>query len=237
MNRFYENFKIDTGLKGQALNNTNAIGRYFSMKGHKRALFVLVGGAMAVSKTTKIEVFEAKDAAGTDAQAITDLAAIITANIKATEATLTLASVVATDVVTINGVALTAVADGSEDHDAKIFSVKTTNATCATELAACINSNFSDVVAVAVDAVVTLKAVDPGEAYVTASTPDSTITIATTQALAYAEIDEEDLSTDYAYVAAKVTTTANTVVAAALLREPDYIPPALFVAAGDALTI
>jgi hypothetical protein len=237
MNRFYENFKIDTGLKAQALNNTNAIGQYFSMKGHKRALFVLSGGAMAVTKTTKIEVFEAKDAAGTDAQAITDLAAIITANIKATEATLTLALVVATDVVTINGVEFTAVADASEDHAAKTFSVKSSNATCAVDLAACINANFSDLVAEAADAVVVLKAVDPGEAYVTASTLDSTITVATVQALAYAEIDEEDLSPDYAYVAAKLTTTANTVVAAVLLREPDYIPPTQFLAAGDALTI
>lgn len=236
MKMISENHKIDTGLKAQALNNTNATGRYFSMKGMKKALFVLQGGAMAASKTTKIEVYEAKDASGTSAAAISNMAATITANTKVNEVTLTLTSVIATDAVTINGVTLTAIADGSEDYDEQTFSIKTTDATCAADLVKCINANVTGVTATSAEGVVTIKVTDPGEGYITASTEDATIVIATTQAVAYVEIDEEDLSALFTHVACKVTTTANSVVSVSLLREPDYVPPTQYVGASDAST-
>ncbi len=59
--------------------------------------------------------------------------------------------------------------------------------------------------------VVTLKATNPGEKLITIADPAATITPATTQAQAYVEIDAGslDIANGFQFVAAKVTTTAN----------------------------
>lgn len=221
MKRISEDLKLDIGLVSQALNNGNAIGRYFDMSKYKKALALLNSGAMAADKTTKVEILQATDAAGSDSKAITDAEAIITANALVTEATLTCSSVQADDTVTINGTTFTAVVDGNEDYSAQTFSVggTPTDAECAADLAACINANFDTITASADSGVVTIKASEPGETVITASA-DATITVATTQAQAYVEIDAADLdvANGFTHIAAKVTTTADSNVAVVLLR-------------------
>lgn len=224
--RLSDDVKLDNGLVSQALNNTNVTGPYFDMSMYRRALFALNGAAMAAGTTTKIEILQAQDEAGTGAKALTDLSAVavdatITANTKVNEITLTTVSVVATNTVTINGIVFTAVASGSEVYANQTFSVGATptDAECATDLAACINANFDEIEASVNANVVTVKSKEPGENTIT-STADATITVATTKAKAFIEFEAAHLDTNngFTHVAAKITTTANSNVAASLMR-------------------
>lgn len=231
--------QFDIGLVSQALNNTNATGRYFGMQMDRKALFILNGGAMAATKTTKIELLQAKDAAGTDAKAIANASATITANTLVTELTLTLATVVAADTVTINGIVFTAHADTTTKANRE-FSISGLDAADAAELASCINDatyGVPGVTAEVADAVITLKVTDPGAKTITAATSGATVTIATTQAQAYVEVDVSSLdhANDFEYVAAKVTTTANSNVAVVLVRGDSRFEPVQVVGASAAV--
>jgi hypothetical protein len=201
-------------LKPQALNNTNATGKYFSMLMARKVLFILQVGAMAATKTAKIEVLQAKDAAGTDAKAVTDASAEITANALVTEATIALAAAAATDKVAVNGITYTMAA---------ATSVANKQFADAAGLVSCINDESVGVTGVTASAnatTVTVKATDPGEATVTVEETNvaGTITVATVEALAYVEVDGAALDNNngFHYVAAKVTTSANTVVSVLL---------------------
>jgi hypothetical protein len=213
-----ERYKIDQALKPQALNNTNVTGAYFSMAGFERALAVLNVATLAATKTAKIELLEAHDSDGTSAAAISGKAATITANTLVTEATVDLASVANTDVVTINGLDFTKAA--ATDASAREFADAAGLETCVEDedygvpgVEASVNGN-----------VVTLAADPLGDAVITVSKTENagTITLATTEALAYVELENFDVSTNAdTHIAAKVTVTdasGNCTVSVALLR-------------------
>lgn len=213
--------KIDIGLLAQALNNGNATGPYYRMDMARKALFILNAGAMAAAATTKIEILQAKDAAADGAKAITGAGATITANTGVTAATITLDTVVATNVVTINGLVFTAAA--AEDLTKRIFTVGTDDTTCAASLVKAINAaaGVPGIIATSALGVVTLRSKVPGETTITIEDATAlTIVAATLESQAYVEVDVSSLDTNngFEHVAAKVTTTANTVVAATLLR-------------------
>lgn len=217
--------KFDIALKPQALNNTNATGRYFGMQMFRKIIFLLIGAAMAATKTTKIELLQAKDAAGTGAKAITGAEATITANTAVTEATLTLASVLNTQKVTINGLVFTGHTD-TTTLSKREFSIATDDTSAAAELVKCINDatyGVPGITATSALGVVTLKATNPGDVTITIADPAATITPATTEAQAYVEVDvgSLDLAGGFEYIAAKVTTTANSVVAVEVMRGDD----------------
>jgi propanediol dehydratase small subunit len=230
--------KFDIGLKPQALNNTNATGRYFGLQMFRKAIFWLLGGAMAATKTTKIELLQAKDADGTDAKAIEGADATITANIAVTEATLTCATVLATQAVTINGLTFTAAA--AADLPNRVFAVGADDTACAASLVLAINhetAGVPGVIASSALGVVTLKAANPGDATITIADPAATITAATIEAQAYVEVDvgSLDLADGFEYVAAKVTTTATSVVAVNVVRGDDRFEPVQQVGAATSI--
>lgn len=221
MNRIYEDTKLDIGLVPQALNNTNATGRYHSTENARRVLAHLEVGAMAATTTAIVELLQALDAAGTSAKGIPTTAgqlatATITANTLVTEATIELASVANTDVVTINSVSFT---------KAATTAVSSREFADAAGLVSCIANvtyGVSGVTGVANGTVVTVNATDPGATVITLSKTENagTITLATTKAQAYVEIESAllDVENGFTFVAPKVTTTANTVVSVSLLR-------------------
>jgi hypothetical protein len=224
MNKIYEELKIDIGLVSQALNNTNVTGKYHSMAEYRKAIAILSGGAMAATKTTKLEIFEAKDADGTSGALITGAAATITANTNVTELTITLATVLAAETIIING--LTFTAHGTVTTYAnREFKIDGNDTADAAELVKCINIATAGVYGVpgvtasSAAAVITLLATDPGEKKLTVSSTDATFTIATTKAQAYVEFDDYDLSAGFTHIACKVTTTANSNIAVILLRD------------------
>jgi len=224
MNRLSEVCAIDIGLEPQALSNTNATGDYRKMDMHQRSLWILQGGAMATGTTTKIELYEATSAAAGSAQAITGATATITANTDVTEATVDLAGVGTDDVVTINSIDFT---------KADVTAAASRTFANAAGLVTCVNDATYGVAGVTASAdgtTVTLKASDePAGSAITVSKTDAggTITLATVSAQAYVELDTSDMDIvdSFDHVAAKVTTTADTVVGVTALRYDGRFTP------------
>ncbi|KPJ82792.1 MAG: hypothetical protein AMS17_18680 [Spirochaetes bacterium DG_61] len=219
--RINEEVKVDIGLVSQALNNTNATGKYHPIKEYRQVLAVLNGGAMAATKTTKIELLQAKDADGTDAKGIPtdagqEATAEITANTLITEGTIDLTSVANTDIVTVNGISFTKAA--ATDATKREFAD-------AAGLVTCINHATYGVPGVSASYsgnVVTVFSTEPGEVVITLEKTEvaGTITLATTKAQAFVEINSGkiDKKNGFNHVAVKVTTTANSNVAVVMLR-------------------
>ncbi len=220
MQRITEGLKLDIGVAPVSLASTSKTGDYYSLRDYRRAVGVLTADAMAVTKTAKLELFEAKDAAGTGAQLITGAAATITANTKVSELTIALATVLAAETVTINGLTFTAHATTTTPANRE-FSISGTDTADGDELATVINDEtfgVPGVTAVNAAGTLTLTVDDRGATTITAASGDATFTIATVKAAASIEVDDFDLSDDYSYVACKVTTDATIVVAAVLQR-------------------
>lgn len=233
MKPMYKRTKVNIGLVAKALNNSNTTGRYLGMLMFRKILFWLTGAAMAATKTTKIEILQAKDAGGTGAKPITGAEATITANTEVTSATLTCATVIANDAVTVNGITFTAAA--AENLPNHIFAVGADDTACAASLVKAINAAELGITATSALGVVTLVADD--ETVITIEDPANTITAATLEAQAYVEVDvgSLDLAGGYEYVAAKVTTTANTVVSVIAIRGDGRFEPSQSVGASASI--
>jgi hypothetical protein len=204
MERINDFAQMCIGLVPQAVNNDNVTGRYYLANKGRRIRAWLLGGAMAATKTSKVELVQAKDKAGTDVKAITGANAEITANQLVTEATIDLTAVANTDVAIVNGGEYTKAA--ATDASKREFAD-------AAGLVTCINSatyGVPGVFASAADAVVTVRAEPAGEVAITVGKTEvaGTITLATTKAQAFVDVDvgHLDLAADFVYVAAKVTT-------------------------------
>jgi hypothetical protein len=216
MQKIFEGLKFDIGLVGQTLNNSNVTGKYHSMVGWERAVAVLICGALAAGTTCLLEILEGEDSDGTSGALLTGAAATITANTNITEGTVDLGSSANTDVVTINGIAFTqAAATSAADRE---FQNAAGLKTCVEDA----TYGVAGVEASVAGDVVTLMADPLGDVVITVSKTENagTITLATTKAIAYVEIENMDLSGDNNHIAAKVTSTGNGVVAVALLRGP-----------------
>ena len=215
MMRILENNKLDMALKPQALNNNNVIGEYIPMKGREEGLFILEVGAMADATYAMLEVYQAKDSDGTDAEAIKDSAGTsiksrIEANTKVLEATIDLTASGVGDKVVVNDTTFTNAA--ATDVDAKEF-------VDAAGLVACIEVALENVAASANGAVVNVKAESPGEEYITLSKTNvgGAVTVATVRAHAFFSIPAQYMKDGFTHLAAKVSTDANTVISVPLL--------------------
>lgn len=220
MERMIESAKVDLGVVPQSLNNSNVTGAYYEAKDYRRALALLQVGALAATKTAKIEVFEAQDAAGTGAQLITGAAATIAANTAVSEMTVALATVLAGEALTINGLTFTAHATVTTAANRE-FSISGNDTADAAELAAVLNDvtyGLTGITATANSGTITLKSTVPGEKTITASSAASTFTIATTKAQAYVDLDGLPMSDGFTHLACKITSTGNGSVVALLMR-------------------
>jgi hypothetical protein len=233
MKELFKRAKVDIGLVPQTINNSNATGRYYHFNMFRKLLAILQIGAMAATKTVKIELLQAKDGAGTDAKGIPSTAgqtavAEVTANTNVTKATLTCASVLATEAVTINGLVFTAAA--AEDLTKRIFAVGANDTACAASLVKAINHASMGVPGLTAESalgVITLKSTNSGETLITIEDAAATITAATTEAQAYVELDvgSLDLANGFEYVAVKVTSSANGSVAALIVEGDNRFEP------------
>ncbi len=220
MKAIYEEIKLDVALI-QPLDNSDVTSRYFSASNCGRLLALLEGGAMAATKTTKIELLQAKDVGGTAEKGIPTTAeqaalAEIAANTKITEGTFDLTAVADTDIVTVNDIDFTKAATTTE-ADREFAD--------AAGLAGCINDDTYGVPGAKASysgAVVTVWSADPGEAVVTLEKTEvaGTITLATTKAQSFVELNvsKMDLVGGFNCIAIKVTTTATTTIAAVMIR-------------------
>ncbi|MFW5777387.1 MAG: hypothetical protein ACOCZB_08900, partial [Spirochaetota bacterium] len=200
-------------------------GKYFRLSDYgRRILFVMIGAAMAATETTKLELLQATDEEGSDSKVFDSTAAdnaekTVTANEEVIEATVALATAAATDVVTVNGTEFTMA--GATDVDANEFAD-------AAGLVSCINASVDGVFASADATTVTIRSAN-GRASVTVEKTESsgTITLATTEHLVYVEVEADDLdvANGFEYVAARVTTTADSVVGVLAVRMDGRFSP------------
>jgi len=231
--------KVDIALTAQSLNGAGT-GQYFNMKKCRKALFVWEVGAMAAAATSAAQVMEAQDAAATGAQALTGLTATITANTLVAEMTLTLATVLVGDTVTINGLTYTAAA--AADLPNRVFDQSGTDTQDAASLVLAINhatAGVPGVTATNAAGVVTLVATEPGEVAITATSVGGTITIATLRAIGYVEVDHTMMTkaiagaAAYTHLALRVTNSAAILTGAVLVRDNARYTPVQYVAAAD----
>lgn len=207
--RISQNFRVAVPMPGTSINNSNATGDYVSILRSRRILAVLSCGAMAASKTTKLEFMQAKTAAAGSAEAIETYTATITANTKVKEVTVALASVGTGDTVTVttykdNVQVDTATFTKASADDGLEFSN-------AAGLEAAIIANVTGVTAADSSTNVTITALDDYTVTVAGGNVGGTVTVATTEAVVAVEIDENvvDVADGFLFVAPKVTSTAN----------------------------
>ena len=239
MLRFSEREKVDSALVPQSVANTTVQGRWFSIANCAQMTFMLYAGAMASGKTTTLEILQAQDMNGTNAEELSytnfygaqNALATATANSGVQAGTLTLNTVVETNTVTINGVTFTAVAATPTSTQ---FVVGGTDTITATNLAAAINAYFttlqfpaSQITASASGTVVTLFSTD-GQTTLTFAGGQATIVGATLEAIAMVDIDVSsvNIAGGYGYLAAQVTTTQTTVCAVLVSRSINRYPVA-----------
>lgn len=220
MNRLYEELKIDVGLEAQALDNSNVTGKYHPLAEFREVLAILSGGSMAKTKTTILQIMQAKNAAALEAKVITLATCTITANTLVTELTIALATVLADEIITINSLVFTA--HGTVTTVAnREFSISGDDTADATELCVCINDpdyGVPGVTATNNAGTITLVSTVPGATLITAATTDATFTVVTTKGQAYVSIEALALDDDFSHVAVKVTSTATGTVAVVLIR-------------------
>lgn len=220
-NKMFEGMKIDVGLLPTAALNGNATGVYYDLADYRKAIAVLQVGAIAATFTSKIEVFQATNAAAGSAKLLTGATATITANTNVTSATLTLVSTLNTHTVIINGLTFLAHTNTTV-LASRQFSIAGDDTADAVELALCINDPTYGVPGVTATGnanAITLTSTVPGATVITAAQGvGATITCATVLAQGYVEIDALTLEAGFTHVACKVTTTSAQVVSATLLR-------------------
>ena len=208
-NRLYEGLKVSVPLVATSISNTNVTGVYIPVTRCRRLIAILSNGAAASGKTIKLELLQAKDVAGTDAEAITGATATGTANTKVKAATITLTSAADTDTVTVNGVTYTrgAAADFAN----------------AAALVVLLNA-VAGLVATASSEVITLKAKDGYSLTVEGGSVAGTVTVSTTESIVTVEIDEGQITQGFTHIAPKVTSTGAGYATVVFVQEMKDLP-------------
>lgn len=230
--------KLDVAIAPQAINNTNVTSRYFDGASAEFFLAWLTMGAMAATKDCKLEILQATSEAGAGAKALTGSDATATAGAAATESTITLGTVLAGDVVTINGITFTAHATVTSAA-LRQFSISGSDTADGDALAGLINDatyGVPNVIASNNAGAITLRSAD-GTTTITVTGAAATITPANTKGQIIVEFTPANLDSKngFRWVAAKVTTTANGVFAVNMLRSGSRNSPAQSVGASKIL--
>lgn len=225
MRRITDRVTSDVALAPASLAGTNITGRYFPVAGFRTFRAVAIGGAVAgivAGKVFKVELLQATSAAGGSAKACTGTpSAQAEAGVDDARDTLTLATVLATEAVTINGLTFTAHATVTT-KSSRQFSISGADTADAVELAACINDpqyGVPGVLATSAGAVITLTPSGPDPKGITVTNPAAgTITVLTTEMSVIAEVTHKGFEATFGWVAAKVTNDATFIVGAVLER-------------------
>lgn len=245
--RLSEDIKVDIAIAPvQATSSVTS--PYFKLDKYDRALFVWTispVGASAIVTTSIATLYEAKNAsAATSATAITGSSAILSLGTKATEFTITPATLSAADTVSItgydlNGEGLTALTFTAEDggtsastaSTSRYFSINDTAAgtgivsTACTNLAAIMNDTVYGVpglYASAASTSITCRAIEVGENMFTLTSSSTTnLTLATTKAIGMNEINASSLtlSSDFTHVAININNQISAWTSCILIRK------------------
>ena len=241
MHKLNNFLKIDSALTAASHGTSAVTGAYYKMGQFRRALFVLIVGALAATKTSILQIVQATDADGNDAKNIDNATCTITANTKVNSLTITAAAVQEANTITVNGITFTGAA--AQKADERKFLADDTSGTgnplTATSIAACINDadyGVPGVTASADGAVVTLTVDEPGKIVITSTSSGATLTVATISAVAFVEVEATHLdeANGFTHVAAKLTNDAAANSSVTLLRgDARYTPDQVVAASKD----
>ncbi|MBA7489817.1 hypothetical protein ES702_00351 [subsurface metagenome] len=219
MNRLYEELRISTALEPQSIASTNVTGKYFSMKEYRSALAILNVGNITAGGTVALQIMEAKTERAGSAQALTSFLATIAANVKVQSLSITCVGGVADDelIITVGGVAYTFTGKAAEDLDAQEWDASGDDSADAASIVNCVNATLAGkVYASAAAGVVTLIA-ENGFYIEAISETGSFTTFATLSGVAYIWLNGLDLTDEFLFIAAKVTTASNTGICGVVL--------------------
>lgn len=222
MKRIYDENKFDISLAPQSASGA-VTGDFFPMKNHRTVAFPFFVGAMATGDTVAAQVVQATDGSGTGVKDLTGATCTITADTNVAEATVTLATFTATNVIVINGLTFTAHAT-TTTYANREFSIAGTDTQDAAELVLCINDatyGVPGVTASSAAGVVTLVATDPGETSITVVGVATIGVAATIKAIGYVEVSTDllDTNNDFIYAAIKLTTSTALDVSAGVVSD------------------
>jgi len=241
--RIVDEIKFDVALPAQSIASTNVTGDYFDMKNWRKALFHLSFGAMVAAGTIKLEVFQAKDRAGTGTVLITSASAINALLTGMQVGKVTLSTFLATQTITVT----TNVYSGSSVvSTAYVFTAHATVTTLASrqfsisgadtadgdELVKCLNDSTYGVpgtFAVNAAGAVTIYCIDDKTTITLASNPDDGTDVkATVKGNLIVEVDKAAMAvpTGFTWLAAKVTTASATVLCSVMLARFGRFNPA-----------
>ena len=236
MHKLNNFLKIDPALT--AASHGTVTGAFYKMSQFRRALFVLIVGALNEGKTSSLQIVQDTGADGSTAKNIDNATCTIEANTKVNSLTITAAAVEVASI-TVNGIKFTGAA--AQDASKREFEAdKLDNSATATSIAACINdadNGVPGVTASANAAVVTLTVDEPGKTVITATSSHATrLAVATISAIAFVEVEATHLdeANGFTYVAAKLTNSAAANSSVTLLRgDARYTPDQVVAASKD----
>lgn len=221
MNRLYEELRISTALEPQSIASSNVTGKYFNMAEYRSALAILNVGNITAGGSAALQIMEAKTERAGSAQALTGKLATIAANVKVQSLSITCVGGVVDDtlVITVDGVAYTFTGKGATDTAAQEWKADGDDTSDAAAIVACVNVTLAGKIwASNAAGVVTLIAEDGYYIEAIAETGSFT-TFCTSAAVAYVWLEGLDLTDEYTFIAAKVTTASNTgICSVTLLR-------------------
>jgi hypothetical protein len=239
MNRLSDVIKIDRALTS-ASNNGAVTGPYFRLDNDRKACFIVEIGAMAAAATSALQVMQATNAAAGGAKVVTVATATMTANTRVSSALLTSSAVhVAGDTVTINGLVFTAAA--ADVPGSRTYAIGADEVASTLALANKINAaviGVPGVLAAANAGILTLTAIEPGDASITitAVSTGGVAVPSTASAVGYVEVDASQLDTvnGFKHVALRLTNSAAMQSGAVLIRGNSRYSPTQYVAASYA---
>ena len=218
--RLSESVKFISSALPQALTGatTTVNGRGIRLDDSRKVIFRYRLGNVAVTDTVyTFSALEATDAAVTGARNIGN--AVATPNFElvpdaagcipnANIVELTLVTVAAADVVTINGVTFTAVA-AATDLDANEFDQRGTDTEDAAQLVLCINNALPDLIATNAAGAITIQSRVPGAATITVEGINDLTNIVpvTVEATGIIEVDASSLSNGFDHVFPRALTS------------------------------
>jgi hypothetical protein len=218
----YDRFKIDTAI-GQTTTAAATMSFYFPMaESLNAAFFFHFGEVITAGRSCVGQLYQAKDASGTDSKVITGATCTITANTKCKKTTASLNSVIAGNTIVVNGLTFTAHATTTTYADRE-FSIAGGDDTGTDELIDCINHTTYGVPGITAvktsTHLTTLTPTIPGINYVTA-VGGATITVRSYAIDGYIEVNanELDFANGFNHIAIQLTPSTGVILHAMIIR-------------------
>lgn len=228
----YDYMKIDTAV-GMVTTPLPVTGFYFNLGESQHTAFLFtIGTVIQDTRNCVGQLYQAKDAAGTDSKVISGATCTLMANVNAKQTTASLNSVVPGNTLVVNGLTYTAHAT-TTNYANREFSIAGGDDSGADELADCINHPEYGVVGItAVKTsvhLITMTPTIPGVGYIT-TVGGYTITVRSqaTEGIIEVNADMLDYINGYNHVAIKLTPSTTLYMYSIILRGYNRYTPKQF---------